>query len=161
MQLMKTLVLKRGYQLACRVTSHLPPAPLAWALAKGLNKNLTAEIADGDFDFLNEKILQIAVLDFAIDLRLSKRGNEFTAVNTSRPADACIAANSTDLLAIITGREDPDALFFQRKLLISGDTELGLTAKNRLDAIDKSRLAPWLQTGIRFLDNTLQEASVA
>jgi predicted lipid carrier protein YhbT len=31
---------------------------------------------------------------------------------------------------------DPDTLFFDRKLSIEGDTELGLLLKNTLDAID-------------------------
>jgi predicted lipid carrier protein YhbT len=32
--------------------------------------------------------------------------------------------------------EDPDTLFFARRLTIEGDTELGLVAKNLLDGID-------------------------
>ena len=32
--------------------------------------------------------------------------------------------------------EDPDTLFFNRKLQIEGDTELGLITKNLLDSVD-------------------------
>ena len=38
-------------------------------------------------------------------------------------------------------REDPDTLFFTRRLVMTGDTELGLVVKNALDAIDWPRLA--------------------
>ena len=34
--------------------------------------------------------------------------------------------------------EDPDTLFFNRKLVIEGDTELGLVVKNLLDSVDWS-----------------------
>jgi predicted lipid carrier protein YhbT len=34
--------------------------------------------------------------------------------------------------------EDPDTLFFNRKLIIEGDTELGLIVKNLLDSVDWS-----------------------
>jgi len=42
--------------------------------------------------------------------------------------------------------EDPDTLFFNRKLVIEGDTELGLIVKNLLDSIDWSHtaLARWM-----------------
>ena len=35
-------------------------------------------------------------------------------------------------------QEDPDTLFFNRRLKIEGDTELGLVVKNLLDSIDWS-----------------------
>ena len=41
--------------------------------------------------------------------------------------------------------EDPDTLFFARRLTIEGDTELGLMVKNALDALDTSRIAYWLE----------------
>ena len=39
--------------------------------------------------------------------------------------------------------EDPDTLFFNRKLHIEGDTELGLITKNLLDSVDWP-LSSWL-----------------
>ena len=32
--------------------------------------------------------------------------------------------------------EDPDTLFFSRRLMMEGDTELGLVVKNTLDALE-------------------------
>jgi predicted lipid carrier protein YhbT len=34
--------------------------------------------------------------------------------------------------------EDPDTLFFCRRLILEGDTELGLLFKNTLDGLDAS-----------------------
>jgi predicted lipid carrier protein YhbT len=40
----------------------------------------------------------------------------------------------------VSRQEDPDTLFFQRRLTIEGDTELGLEVKNILDALDHENL---------------------
>ncbi|MGB7997639.1 MAG: SCP2 sterol-binding domain-containing protein, partial [Photobacterium halotolerans] len=44
---------------------------------------------------------------------------------------------------------DPDTLFFQRRLTMQGDTELGLAVKNLLDSLDLDSLPKslhWLLT---------------
>ena len=43
---------------------------------------------------------------------------------------------SSDLLALASRAEDPDTLFFQRRLALEGDTAIGLRVKNLLDALD-------------------------
>ncbi len=39
-------------------------------------------------------------------------------------------------LKLLAKKQDPDSLFFQRKLKMSGSTELGLFVKNFLDSFD-------------------------
>ena len=59
-----------------------------------------------------------------------------------------------DRLLLITGREDPDTLFFQRRLRMQGDTELGVYLKNFLASVDPASLPlgtlvqPALQRGL-------------
>jgi O2-independent ubiquinone biosynthesis accessory factor UbiT len=53
-----------------------------------------------------------------------------------------LSATLTDFLALMRGSADADTLFFQRRLGIRGDTELGLIVKNWLDASDRPA---WLQ----------------
>ena len=43
-------------------------------------------------------------------------------------------------------REDPDTLFFSRRLVSEGDIELGLIVKNLLDAIDPESASPAAHT---------------
>lgn len=50
-------------------------------------------------------------------------------------ADVTIRARLDDYLALALRREDPDTLFFTRRLVIEGDTETGLAVKNALDAL--------------------------
>ncbi len=47
-----------------------------------------------------------------------------------------ISGNLDDFWQLATGREDPDTLFFQRRLCIEGETETGVHIKNLIDALD-------------------------
>ena len=49
-------------------------------------------------------------------------------------ADVTVRAGLLDYLALARRAEDPDTLFFSRRLVIEGDTELGLVVKNALDS---------------------------
>lgn len=77
-------------------------------------------------------------------LRLEVRGLPFAPQLTLdaiglRPAfgrpDVTIRAAARDYLALALRREDPDTLFFTRRIVIEGDTALGLEVKNALDAL--------------------------
>ena len=70
----------------------------------------------------------------------SCHGNRFTAYAGGAPADLTIRSTVSGFLALGLRREDPDTLFFTRRLVMTGDTDLGLVVKNALDAIDWSRL---------------------
>ena len=75
------------------------------------------------------------------------------------------AASLNDLILIAGRKEDPDSLFFQRRLRIEGDTELGLELKNLLDSIDLDLLPGLLKRALcdlaTFVQGGLQPASAA
>lgn len=48
-------------------------------------------------------------------------------------ADVTVRAAWRDYIALALRREDPDTLFFSRRLVVEGDTALGLAVKNALD----------------------------
>lgn len=54
--------------------------------------------------------------------------------------DVSFSGNLNDLVLIAGRKEDPDTLFFQRRLSIEGDTELGLEVKNLMDSVDLDAL---------------------
>lgn len=63
---------------------------------------------------------------------------------------------------MIAGRkEDPDTLFFQRRLSIQGDTELGLEVKNLLDNIDFDNMPDIAQQSIDRFSRFVQQGMVA
>jgi predicted lipid carrier protein YhbT len=49
--------------------------------------------------------------------------------------DVVVRASARDYLALALRREDADSLFFARRLVIEGDTALGLIVKNALDSL--------------------------
>ncbi|HZO00418.1 MAG TPA: SCP2 sterol-binding domain-containing protein [Burkholderiales bacterium] len=49
-------------------------------------------------------------------------------------ADVTVRASLRDYVALALRRADPDSLFFARRLVIEGDTALGLAIKNALDS---------------------------
>lgn len=136
-----------------RIAPYLPPPPLIvqkLTLENRLNQVLRQEIEEGEFDFLAQHCLQISItdyhLDFFITLEHADNAQDTRLMLVSpRKADVQFKGNSIDLLAIAAGQEDPDTLFFQRRLVIEGDTELGLQIKNRLDAIDPEQWPRWLK----------------
>ncbi len=52
-------------------------------------------------------------------------------------AELSLSASLADVLQLLAGQVDADTLFFQRRLAIAGDTELGLVVKNWLDAQER------------------------
>jgi len=60
-----------------------------------------------------------------------------------------VRGSATDLLLMASRLEDADSLFFQRRLTLTGDTELGLTARNLLERL------PWesVPLGLRIALN--------
>ena len=51
-------------------------------------------------------------------------------------SDVTIRGALEEFWRLATRTEDPDTLFFSRRLSIEGDTETGLHVKNLLDALD-------------------------
>jgi len=56
------------------------------------------------------------------------------------PHDAVIASTFINLLDMIDGRLDGDALFFSRELRVAGDTEAVVALRNALDDFEGSAL---------------------
>ena len=76
--------------------------------------------------------IRVKDLGLGVCLTVSQRG---FAPDSGVP-DLTISATARDFLLLLSRREDPDTLFFSRRLVSEGDTELGITVKNLLDALD-------------------------
>ncbi len=115
------------------------------ALAQILNRVFQPELADGELDFLEQKVMRISVQDARLHYRLTLRRGRLEAARQGAPDDLSIEGNTFEFLLLATRREDPDTLFFNRRLRLGGDTELGLYAKNLLDSIElEGRVGPLL-----------------
>jgi predicted lipid carrier protein YhbT len=119
------------------VLSRLPDRPGAWLFAAGLNAGLKPHLDADVRERLLRKRLRLAVLDAGVAFDVAWNGRAFAAVTSKTQPDVVIGATLYDLGLLAARREDPDTLFFSRRLVMEGDTELGLLIKNTLDAIDR------------------------
>ena len=119
----------------------LPEAPPAHALALALNAGICIGLVSrSDLEPLLGKAVSLEATDLGTRVRVTYAENRFRAYCGTAPADLTIRATLSGFLALALRREDPDTLFFTRRLVMTGDTDLGLIVKNLLDAIDWSRL---------------------
>ena len=124
----------------------MPSAAHSALLARALNRILAPEISDGELDFLDQKVMLIHVTDARLKFRISVTGERLVAAEKSQPDDLSIEGTVYDFLLLATRREDPDTLFFNRRLRLGGNTELGLYVKNFLDALElEDRIGPLLK----------------
>lgn len=112
---------------------------------------------DGDFAFLENRWLEVHVNDIGFKSYISYVDNNLLVQSDIEKPDVRFSANLNDLILIAARKEDPDSLFFQRRLLIEGDTELGLEVKNLMDSVDLDSLPSLLHNGLSFLADFVQK----
>lgn len=125
-----------------RLGGKLPQLPPTLALVSALNLALGRLIPREPLEMLIGKRFVIRVKDAGMTLRFGYGTHGFRPVFDSAPPDLTISARSRDFIALLMREEDPDTLFFNRRLLMEGDTDLGLLVKNTLDGVDLPRFDP-------------------
>jgi predicted lipid carrier protein YhbT len=120
------------------LVSRLPQWPPSAVLCAGLNLLFLPTLDQETKQRLMRRIVSIQVSDAGLDCRVSLTTVGFLPA-LSAP-EVTIRACAWDYYRLARRLEDPDALFFSRRLTIDGDTELGLLVKNALDAIDWTHL---------------------
>jgi len=124
-----------------------PPALQRRLLEQAIARGLATSLDAGALEFLQGRKLGIEVTDLGLRWVVSFERGRLVVVD--QPAEASVRGTATDLLLLAGRLEDADTLFFQRRLVLTGDTELGLTARNVLDRL------PWEQVplGLRIVLN--------
>lgn len=125
----------------------VPPSTQKRLLERAMAKVLAGPMQDGTLDFMAGRRLGIEVSDLGLRWVVELRGQRLAVVDA--PAEATVRGTATDLLLLAGRLEDADTLFFQRRLVLTGDVELGLTARNMLDRL------PWekVPLGLRIALN--------
>ncbi|AEC19175.1 hypothetical protein PT7_0635 [Pusillimonas sp. T7-7] len=125
-----------------KLLARLPAYPGSALFAVGLNLALAQHLPADTLQMLEGRVLRIQAPDAGIAFDFIWRKQKFLPVAPGGDAALTIAANLHDFYLLIQRKEDPDTLFFSRRLAMEGDTELGLLVKNTLDALDMSLFAP-------------------
>lgn len=158
-------------QLQARLVKEAPRflrMPLQWvpfgvqkqALEQLLGWMFRQAMEDGELDFLQHRWLQVEVPDLNLSWFVSVQNAQLVVAKQALP-DVIFRGNTNELILIAARVEDPDTLFFQRRLTIEGDTELGLYVKNLLDALDMEQMPKPLQALLQQLAQFIQKGLAA
>ncbi|MCT6701207.1 SCP2 domain-containing protein [Rheinheimera sp. 4Y26] len=119
-------------------------------------KKVLIEVTDFAFSFIVElqaQQLKVSALSAvnaggaeslgsAVNVSGGPRAADTKSAAQKQQADLTVKASSVDFFLLCSSQADPDTLFFQRRLSMLGDTELGLYLKNYLDSFDSQNLLP-------------------
>ena len=120
--------------LLTSAVARLPAQPPSLAFCLLANRVLWPALLRLDWQPLAGRRYAIRVKDLGLTFRFKVTARGFAA--DSGEPELSISASARDFALLMSRREDPDTLFFSRRLVSEGDTELGLVVKNLLDALD-------------------------
>lgn len=134
--------LRRGLAL-------LPVRPPATVLCLLLDRHLLPQLDDDSRTRIAGRryVIEVSDLGIAIGLALGDRGFRVASRASNAGSGALaegaapeirIVATSRDFIRLAAREVDADTLFFNRRLIIQGETELALIVRNAIDAIDFS-----------------------
>ena len=119
-----------------RIVARLPAAPPAFVLARALDFGVGRVVSREQVEPLLGKRFALVVRDLGLAMHVESTPAGFRVAGAPYAPDLTVAATLSDFIALARREEDPDTLFFARRLSVEGDTELGLVLKNLLDGID-------------------------
>jgi O2-independent ubiquinone biosynthesis accessory factor UbiT len=117
------------------VLERLPMQPPALVLAAALDRWLKPRLPADAIEALANRCVEIVVTDLGLAMRLELSRRGFGLAPARAPVVLRIAAAAPAYWRLLRGQDDADRLFFERALVMEGDTEMGLVLKNTLDAI--------------------------
>jgi O2-independent ubiquinone biosynthesis accessory factor UbiT len=117
----------------------VPPTVPAMLLQRVLLQVLAQALSSGALEPIHGRRVGIRVEDLGIGWTVEVDAARVRVAAGIEQAEAGVHGSLTDLLLLASRQQDADTLFFQRRLQLTGDVELGLTARNLLDQL------PWEQ----------------
>ncbi|MCU7993874.1 SCP2 sterol-binding domain-containing protein [Shewanella glacialipiscicola] len=130
----------------------------AKAISQLLGVLLAPQTQTDELDFLANKWVAICVEDLQLAFEVSFDGQ--WQVRPLTDAQVTFSANSAELILVAAAKEDPDSLFFQRKLSIQGDTELGLEVKNLLLSIEFASMPAPIRLSVEKLAAAIERLQI-
>jgi predicted lipid carrier protein YhbT len=128
-----------------RLLSLLPAQPGSRLCVTLLNTAVARHLPQDVRDALKRRWRRLSVDDAGLSFDFAWDGKGFVPCPRGARPELVIRATLHDFGLLAARKEDPDTLFFSRRLAMEGDTELGLLIKNTLDAIDGPLFDPaWL-----------------
>jgi len=124
-------------------------------LEMALSQAFRAPLRAGELEFLEGSRIRIVVTDLRLDWLLRVQADRIDVIDRVLREDVRISGSGLDFLLLATRQADPDTLFFQRRIRIEGDTELGLGVKNTMDSMDWDDLPPPLSRLLQIVSRAI------
>jgi len=121
----------------------------SFALTTALNVFLRRKLPAELFEKLAGRYVEIQVRDSPLRACFRVKDRHFVPARPVPEPALRIRASARDFAAIAARVEDADTLFFNRRLVVEGDTESALLVKNSLDAIEAPRTRALLRQALR------------
>lgn len=130
-----------------RLGDRLPALPFSVALAGAMNLAAWRGLSGLDWSGLRGWRYCLHLRDLGLKAYFSV-GDRGFAPQVLERADVTFSATAEDFARLALRLEDPDTLFFNRRLIIEGDTDLGLRVKNLLDGVELEQVAAAMPAGL-------------
>ena len=134
-----------------RLGSRLPH-PGSAVFAAMLNMSLRRDLPQDVYTLLIGRRVEIILSDWAMRFRFSVSPDRFVPLPSSAIIDLSITASARDFGLLASGEEDADTLYFDRRVVVEGDTELALLIKNTLDALPAPKMRKFIRVMHRGMD---------
>jgi predicted lipid carrier protein YhbT len=131
---MNTLEQRASRRLRALVR-RLPIQPPSLLAALALDRLLLPRLDEAQKALLAKRAVEVEVVELGLRVRLVLGARGFAVARSRDPPVLTIRARADALWRLLRGEDDADRLFFDRALVMEGDTEFGLVLKNTLDAI--------------------------
>lgn len=132
-----------------------PFAVKRYGLQQLLNWQFHHALAEGELNFLQGRWFGTEIRDLGLRWTTTVEQGKLRVEDRSE-ADVWFRGDANDLLLVAARRLDPDTLFFQRRLVIEGDTELGLEVKNLMDSVELEFMPVLMRTGLMQLADLIE-----
>jgi predicted lipid carrier protein YhbT len=130
-----------------RLVGALPSWPASHAFVTAGNLLAWPTVRDLDWTGIYGRRFCVSVRDTGREVYFSVQPQGFHA-ERSGPVDVTFTATAQDFARLSLRLEDPDTLFFNRRLQIKGDINLGLRVKSMLDRVELETAAQAMPAGI-------------
>lgn len=157
---LQSLVIDKGPAVLGVPLRYIPFSLKKQIIEQLLQLQFKQTLENGELDFLQNRWLKIEVRDLNLIWFVSLIENKLQ-VSQDEIADVAFSAETNDLILIAARRQDPDTLFFQRRLTIKGDTELGLCIKNMMDAFDVDAMPKMLRLTLEKMADLIEDTKKA
>jgi predicted lipid carrier protein YhbT len=121
------------------VVRRLPAEPPSFVLAQVLNRSWWPWVDAATRRQMEGQVVELVVQDLGLTCRLIARAQGLAAAPRAQTARVRLFADAAAYWRLVRGQGDPDTLFFNRQMVMEGDTEFGLLLKNTLDAVGPPR----------------------